>query len=67
MRRYDRNQTNWNEILDDGFYVIFTLITSISKVILLSLPSFLDASFIEYGNYLLERNFRRNLVKNPLT
>ena len=44
MKCCNRSQTNQGKVLDDGCYVISTLMAFISKVMLLQLPFFLNAN-----------------------
>lgn len=46
MKHYNRSQTDQGKVLNDGCYITFASLTSISKVILLQLPSFLNSSFV---------------------
>lgn len=56
MRHCNESQTDQDKVWDDGYHVISTLVIFTSKVMLLQFSSFLDASFVESGNYLLEKN-----------
>ena len=49
VRHYDGGQTDQGEVLDDCCHVTFALGTLRSKVTLLQLPPFLDASSVKRG------------------